>query len=137
VPVTYQIEQDKNLIRTKCSGNVEMPEVLDHFRTLENDPQRPAAAHVFLDLREATSLPSADQLRAVTTEIARVAMTLRFGACAIITDRDGMFGMARMFSVFAENYFRAISVFRSAVEGERWLEEHRAAGERSSAGISS
>jgi hypothetical protein len=137
VPVTYQIEQGKNLIRTKCFGDVGMAEILDHFRTLENDPQRPAAADVFLDLREVTSVPSADQLRAVTTEISRIVPNLRFGACAIVTDRDVMFGMSRMFSVFAEKYFRAISVFRSAGEGERWLDEHRAEGDAHQPGISS
>jgi hypothetical protein len=114
-----------------------MSEVLDHFRTLENDPQRPGALDVFLDLREVTSLPSADQLRAVTAEIARIAPNLRFGACAIITDRDALFGMSRMFSVFAEGYFRAITVFRSADEGECWLDEQRIAKEDSSTGISS
>jgi hypothetical protein len=102
-----------------------MPEIFDHFRILESDSQRPAVADVFLDLRDATSLPSADQVRAVASEIGSAGPGMRFGACAIIAGRDAMFGMSRMFSVFAENYFRSISVFRSAADGERWLEAQR------------
>ena len=32
-----------------------------------------------------------------------------FGGCAIIASRDALFGMARMFEVFAENYFGAMT----------------------------
>ncbi len=133
MPVTYRIDRNVGLIRTVCSGNVVMREVVDHFRALEDDPNRPTTADVLLDLREVTSLPTADQLRTTTVEIARLAPRLRFRACAIIAGRDALFGISRMFGVFAENYFRAISVFRSAEEGERWLDECRNFGRESAA----
>jgi hypothetical protein len=41
---------------------------------------------------------------------------------AIIASQDALFGMARMFEVFAENYFGATRVFRSMDDGTRWLE---------------
>jgi len=77
---------------------------------------------VFLDLREVTSLPSSDQIQEVSAAIGGLAPKVRFRACAIITDRDAMFGMSRMLSVFAEDYFKAIMVFRSGDDGKNWLE---------------
>jgi hypothetical protein len=47
---------------------------------------------------------------------------VQFDGCAIIASRDAVFGMARMFEVFAESYFRASRVFRTMDEGTRWLE---------------
>jgi hypothetical protein len=46
----------------------------------------------------------------------------RFRYCAIIAPRQALFGMARMFEVFAENYFVATRVCRSMADGERWLD---------------
>jgi hypothetical protein len=124
VPLTCDFDREAAMVRTKCAGTIGMPEVFHHFRTL-SDPERPAALDMLLDLREVTAVPTADQLRATTIEIARLAPILRFRVCAIVTDTDGLFGMSRMFSVFAEQYFQAISVFRSAEQGERWLEAQR------------
>jgi hypothetical protein len=64
VPITYQIDADKRTIRTKAVGQVTLQEVIDHFRTLEQDPQCPERADVFLDLSEVDSLPEAPRSRA-------------------------------------------------------------------------
>ena len=56
VPVVYQIS--KGLIRTRCYGPVTLPEVAEHFRELERDPDCPPRLDVLLDLRDITSLPS-------------------------------------------------------------------------------
>jgi hypothetical protein len=41
--------------------------------------------------------------------------------CTIVVNRDRMFGMMRVFGVFAEQFFRAIRVFRGAEEAKAWL----------------
>jgi hypothetical protein len=76
---------------------------------------------VLLDVREAKSLPESNQLRIVNSILATVRARVEFGICAIVANRDGMFGMMRMFAVFAEENFRAIRVFREAAEAEEWL----------------
>ena len=119
--VTYQIDQAKRRIHTRCIGAVTLDEVLQHFADLVRDPDCPARLDVLLDLSETTSLTSS-QLKAVTTEVARVRPRVQFDGCAIIASRDALFGMARMFEVFAENYFGATRVFRTMDEGTRWLE---------------
>jgi len=122
MPVTYRIDQAKHRIHTRCIGPVAFDEVRQHFADLMLDPDCPERLDVLLDLSEMTSLRTSGQLSAVTTEIARVRPRVRFDGCAIIASRDALFGMARMFEVFAETYFVATRVFRTADEGATWLE---------------
>jgi hypothetical protein len=125
MPVTYVIDQQEKLIRTRCVGNVLVGEVIDHFRTLERDPACPDRLDVFLDLSETTSLPFTTEITAVAQEINRVRKKVRFGACAVLATSDALFGMMRMFAVLAGAYFSEIRVFRSAGEAEAWLSVQR------------
>jgi hypothetical protein len=126
VPVTYEIDSERRLVRTRCAGAVTFAEVLAHFDELERDPARPEQLDVILDLTGSATLPESDQLRAVAARVGEVRLP-RFERVAIVADRDSMFGMARMFEVFAEAHFGASRVFRQAEEAERWLAE---AGDR-------
>jgi hypothetical protein len=124
VPISYQIDKKAGLIRTKCWGKVLIDEIRDHFQTLAKDPKLVDRLDVLLDLRGMTYLPTADEFREASIIMSRVPATLRFGAGAIIAQRDALYGMSRMYSVFAEQFFREISVFRSAPEAQEWLRVH-------------
>ena len=121
MPVTYVIDTEEKLIRTRCIGNVTLDEVISHFRTLERDPVCPDILDVFLDLSEITSLPLSGQISAVAVEISRIKKKVRFNACAVVATGDALFGMLRMFSVVAGSYFTTIRVFRVTSEAEEWL----------------
>jgi len=136
MPITYQIDHAAALIRTTCSGDIDIDDVRDHFRTLLNDPGRPNHLDVFLDLRELAATPSAEDIREAGNTIARLPSSLSFGACAIVAQRDALYGMSRMFSVFVEQFFRVICAFRSAAEAEKWLDAQRAEASVTSAASS-
>ena len=121
MPVTYQIDKANRIIRTKCLGPVTIEEVIDHFHALENDPGCPDRVNVLLDLSGETSIPTRDNLQAVTGEISRIRSRVQFGTCAVVACSDVLFGMLRMFVVFAEPYFGETRVFRTASEAEAWL----------------
>jgi hypothetical protein len=119
--VVYQIDQARRRIHTRCIGEVTLESVQEHFTVLSRDPACPEVLDVLLDLSDMTNLPSSEQLGAVTVELARVAPRVRFRHCAIVASRQALFGMARMFEVFAEKYFVATRVCRTVADGERWL----------------
>ena len=119
--VTYQLDREFPLIRTRCTGNVTFAEMVDHFRELERDASLPARLDVLLDLTEMRSIPASDQLKAVSGEIEHLQHRLRWGSCAIVASRDVLFGMSRIFRVFAEAHFANSNVFRELDEAERWL----------------
>jgi hypothetical protein len=121
VPVLYEIDKMKNIIRTRCIGKVTFEEVIDHFRILENDPYCPEQLDVLLDLSAQESLPERVQLMAVSHEIGRIQGKVRFNACAIVVPSDAFFGMIRMFEVFVEKKFMVTQVFRTIDEAENWL----------------
>jgi hypothetical protein len=121
MPVTYEIDKKRGIIRTRCVGDVTFEEVLGHFRTLVSDPDCPERLDVLLDLSAQTILPNSGQLRGVSQEIAKVRDRVRFDACAIVAPSDALFGLIRMFEVFAEGQFRATRVFRAVEEAEAWL----------------
>jgi hypothetical protein len=80
---------------------------------------------VFLDLHEVTSRPTAEEIRIASKEPGALQGTVTFGCCAIVVDRDALFGMARMWGILAEGSFVAVNVFRSTTEAEAWLEAQR------------
>ncbi|SRR6266540_2308203 len=125
MPVSYEIAKARGIIRTTCAGRVTFGEVVDHFQALEQDPDCPKRLDVLLDLRETTTLPTSDQLRAVSEEIGRIRSKVQFDACAILAATDALFGSAMVFEVFAARRFRATKVFREPDEAEAWLESRR------------
>lgn len=125
MPVTYEIDQERELIRTRCEGPVKFTEVLEHFRALENDPSLPARPDVLLDLTAAEASPESDQLRSVAREVEILKKKIDWGACAIVADRDIWFGFARVFHAFAQEHFSQATVLRDLDEALRWLESQR------------
>jgi hypothetical protein len=121
VPVTYKIDAEKKTIRTKCVGHVKLHEVIDHFKALAKDPECPQFLNVFLDLRETDSLPSPNHISVVVNQLGKVRSRIQFGACAIVTSRDALFGTMRMFEARAEEFFAVTRTFRTAAEAEEWL----------------
>ena len=121
MPVTYILDAQARLIRTRCIGNVTLEEVLAHFRELEKDPSAAGYLDVFLDVSQTTSLPAGFQIAAVADQIRKVHQTVRFNACAVFAQSDALYGMMRVFQVMTEPYFRVVRVFRDPSEAEAWL----------------
>ena len=126
MPVTYIIDADARLIRTRCSEDVTFPEVLDHFRELGEIPNCPKRLDVLLDVADIKTLPDSRQLQTIGGAIRRLREQVRFGFCAIVAPRDAVFGMLRVFEVVTQDYFREIRVFRTASEAQVWLDARRA-----------
>jgi hypothetical protein len=125
MPVTYEIDTEAQFIHTRCSGPVVLNDVREHFVTLSQDPACPDRLDVLLDLSEMTTVPQSGELRVVAADIARIRPRVTFGSCAIVATDTAVFGMSRMFEVFAEKYFAATRVFRSEAEARRWLDHER------------
>lgn len=125
MPISYQIDRTAALVRTRCYGHVTLHEVLGHFRDLRQESALPKRLDVFLDLHEVTSRPTAEEIRIASKEPGALQGTVTFGCCAIVVDRDALYGMARMWGILAEGSFVAVNVFRSTTEAEAWLEAQR------------
>ncbi len=123
MPITYEIDKTRNIIRTRCTGDVSFEEVVSHFKDLLRDPACPPRLHVLLDLTTLTSVPTSEQIARVSDEIRAVSTKIRFDTCAIAVSSDLIYGMMRMFEAFAEENFGITRTFRSLEEAERWLQK--------------
>ena len=121
MPVTYVVDPERNLIQTSCQGYTTLEEVLEHFDRLERDPGRPTRPDVLLDLTEVTSLPDSDQIRAAANRVGQANRLMRYRACAIVVRREALYGMIRMFEVFARAHFERTAVFRNRSDADVWL----------------
>lgn|SRR5262245_31400000 len=130
MPVSYEIDRAAGRIDTRCTGDVTLDEVMRHFAELRADPSTPERLDVLLDLDGTTSTPESPQLRQVTRAIDQLTAKLRWGACAIVASRDSLYGMSRMFAVFAEGLFAETQVFRDRQAAERWLAGTGSSGSR-------
>ena len=128
MPVTYEIDSARKLIHTICSAPLNFTQVIEHFRVLKEDPACTGRLDVLLDVSTADTLPMSSQLGPISAELGAVRSKVQFGNCAIIAPRDAMFGMMRIFEIAAGSYFRAIRVFRTPAEAEKWMSS-QAAGE--------
>ena len=124
MPIVYQIDAAENFIHTRLVGDITIGDSREHLRVLQADPICPASLNVLLDLTETTSVPDSEDLRVISDEIGLV-RTIRFNACAIFTTDDHLFGMARMFVVFARNRFQAMHVFRTMSNARKWLDSFK------------
>ena len=129
MPVTYSIDLSKRIIRTTCSSPLTFAEVIDHFRTLNEDPVCTGYFDVLLDVSTADAVPQGGQIGAVAGQIAAVREKVQFGFLAIVVTRDAMFGMMRMFEVLAGAHFRATGVFRNFGEAEAWMKAQQLAAD--------
>ena len=93
MPVAYSIDSARGLIRTTCSGPVTLKEVVEHFRTLRQDPLFIGKLDVLLNVSDANLLPETSNLDRVVAELRAFRGESAFRACAIVASSDPMFGM--------------------------------------------
>lgn len=125
MPIRYQIELPRNLVRTQGTGSMTLAEVAEHLRELEADPQFQKPLDVLLDLTACTSLPDRQQLEGIAQQLKNLGGRERFRRCAIVALRAAMYGMTRMFEVLAEEQFVATHAFQTVRDAEVWLSEGR------------
>jgi hypothetical protein len=119
--ISWALDEGSRLIRTVGVGDVTAGEVASHLEELGGSLAEGVRFDVLLDLGGCTSLPTSEQLRAIAAQLGRLGGRHRFGRCAIVARCDALFGMSRMFEVFAQEQFAETRAFRAADEAERWL----------------
>ena len=121
MPITYEIDRERALIRTTLTGFVTFAEVMDHFTALENDPRRMGTMNVLLDIRGLTSVPETGQLRRAANRIDPERSPLQYGVCAMVATDPATIGTGKLFAVFARERFRATTIVSTLDAAEHWL----------------
>lgn len=123
MPVLYEIDLDRRLVRTTCAGSITFEQVMAHFAALERDPRRAAGVmDVVLDIRTVTTMPETSQLRQVAERISPDNTAMKYGRLAIVAVNPEAIGLGRLFVQFTRGRFTASTVVASIDAAERWLD---------------
>ncbi len=118
MPVTYQIDAERSLVRSRAWGVLTGEEIHAHYRRLFADPGFTPAYRQLVDLREVTRVEVArDRIREIAADFAFSPDSRR----AYVASADVAFGTARMLEAYVELAGGQIEVFREMRAAEEWL----------------
>jgi hypothetical protein len=116
---------EPDTVSVHASGRVTFQEVEGVLGDLLLDP-RLSGARMLIDCSAVHSTLSTPELREVARDL-RPLLDRGLGPIAIIATSAFMYGVARMFSVFAGITGASVGAFRSEAEALIWLSEHASA----------
>ena len=119
MPVAFAFQEPCTFM-VCCSGKVTYDEYQDMRVKLLSDPHPCSGAQMLVDASAVTSAPSASELRIIATDM--LPMVARgLGRVAIVASTPMVYGVARMFSVYAELVNAKVMPFRCSDEAKDWL----------------
>jgi len=121
MPITFQIDRDAGIVRTRLSGQFSAPEVTAYRDRLLSDPDYRPGMLGFVDCREIESLPSADALQLLALEITRRQNTVGTTRVAVVVASEAAYGLMRMYEVYTAATSIKVKVFREEAEALSWL----------------
>ena len=110
-PETFVIHASGDVTYAECQRAVD--DILAHR---DFDERR----KLLVDSRSVTGAPSTGELRAIVRDM-RPLFDKKVSVMAVVTDQAFVYGVARMFAVFAESFGLRVRAFRTIEEGESWL----------------
>lgn len=116
-PDVFVVRATGDVTHDECQRAID--EILYH-------PAADAGRKILVDGRGTTTAPKTTELQAIARDM-RLLIARGYGPMAIVTDRSFVYGVARMFAVFAEAFGLQVRAFHSVDEASGWLEGVRAA----------
>ena|SRR5690242_16366461 len=80
-----------------------------------------AGRKILVDARGVMSVPSTQELQVIARDM-KLLVARGYGPIAFVTDRAFVYGVGRMFAVFAEAFGMKVQAFLSVDEASHWLD---------------
>ncbi len=122
MPISYRIDESRNLVLTAATGVLTDAEVLEHKERLLRDPEFRHGMAELTDVRAVARLEvTPEGIRRMVGFDSREGAGTENHRLAIVASHDFIFGMARMYQTQAELYRPEVGVFRTLDEALGWL----------------
>jgi hypothetical protein len=121
MPIDVTFEDPRTFVLC-AEGDVTADESQAALRTLIVHERFGPGVLILADARTVTGAPPADEMRGIARGLVPL-VDSGLSAMAIVTDSQLIYGMARMFSTFADSSGAKVSVFRAMDEARAWLAE--------------
>lgn len=119
MPLTYWVDEDQHIVRSKASGALSATDLRDYFVATRADPTIVPTMHRLMDLSDVTNLPSSESIRELAA-MSRSYPTATEARLAILATSDLVFGVSMMFKGFV-GWGDRLQVVRDEAEALRWL----------------
>lgn len=112
-PDVFLVRATGNVTYQECQRAID--DVLAHTAGSRSEARR-----ILADARGVTAAPSTPELHKLARDM-KLFIARGYGPIAIVTDRAFVYGVARMFAVFAEAFGMHVHAFQSVDEASDWL----------------
>lgn len=119
MPLAFSVQEPRTFM-VRASGRVTYEEVEQIRASILADPHLSRGARMLVDGRAVSAAPTASELRTIATEMLPM-LQRGLGPVAIVTSSPMVYGVARMFSVFAELVSANVAPFPCMDDAEKWL----------------
>ena len=123
LPVDLEVPHPARF-QIRASGEVTLREIEALYAKVLGHPDLAPGADAIVDTSGVVQVPNAAELRAAASGM-RPILDRGLGAVGVVAEDAYVYGMARMFSVFAEAVGAQVHAFRCTADAERWLKEQR------------
>lgn len=104
----------------RATGHVTYDECQRAIDDILAYPAQDGARTILIDARGVVGAPGSTELQSLARDM-KVFLKRGYGPIAIVTDQTFVYGVARMFAVFAEAFGMKVSAFHSVDEAADWL----------------
>jgi hypothetical protein len=122
MPLSYEIDEDHNLLVVTGTERVTLDDVLSHQRELQADPRLKPGIRCLVDLREMKGLTMSGRdtfrLAQAREQFPYLAMQAR---TAIVVKSAIHFAMARMYALSRRKYVEPMAIFYDLDEARHWV----------------
>jgi hypothetical protein len=122
MPLSYQIDEERNLVLTTGSGILTDDDIIQHNASLLSDPGFEPG------MRELSDIRGIDRLEVTTEGVDRMvqhderhAPEVKAHRLAIVASQDIVYGMARMYQSLTEQTVANVRIFGDIEEARAWL----------------
>ena len=123
MPITYEIDKERSLVRTTVTGRLTDADLLAHKRALLADPCFSIGMKELSDIRGVEEFEvTPEGIMAAAFFDSRNKAELGTHQLALVASADLVFGMARMYGMRTDGNTGGVGVFRSEEEAKVWLE---------------
>lgn len=121
MPITFRIDKKSGVVFTTMEGNVSISEIIDGLKGLMNHPDFSPGFNGLVDMRNSTVNSTPEEVRRIAELMTGQREKIGMSRSAVVVSKDVIFGMARMFQVFAEQSSIKTELFRDINEARQWL----------------
>lgn len=120
MPISYLVDHEKRVIFETWTGNVDATDLLSYWRRYLADPDVLSIRRTLVDLRQCSIRFTGTELSHLVKTVVEPSLHGRDWKSAFVVDSPVEFGVARQYSVFAEEYSKD-AVFSDTHLALAWL----------------